>query len=106
MRRLVAIAAFVLLGVGVGATALAAEPVGPSGSTFDGAVVCGTNHNFLQAPIVVHNDTEGAEVCSNELGTRVILQSNKRPTIGPLHGPAYLHADVYNTHVLDLPLIP
>jgi hypothetical protein len=101
MRRVVAVAAFAALAFGVGGQAFAAEPVGPSGSTFGGTVVCGHDNTFLDAPVVVYNGYNGLEVCSDELGTRAIVQSNY---VQPIFLPDYVHADAGNTHVIHLDL--
>jgi hypothetical protein len=102
MRRLIAVGAFVALGLGVTGSAMAAEPVGPSGSTFDGTTVtCGHTNTFLDAPVVVYNGYNGLEVCSDTLNTRAWVQSNY---VQPIFLPDYVHADVYGTHALHLDL--
>jgi hypothetical protein len=69
LRRLLTIAATVLLAGGLSAPAFAAFAPGgpgPSGSTFSGnQVTCGHDNTFLDSPIVVYNDGRGAEVCSD-----------------------------------------
>jgi hypothetical protein len=103
MRRLVAVSAFVLIGLGVGGQVSAAEPEGPSGSTFNGTTVtCGHDNTFLDAPVVVYNGRNGLEVCSDEANTRAWVQSNYKK---PIFLPDYVHADVYGTHAahVDLP---
>ncbi len=101
MRRLIAVSAFVALGLGVSGTALAAEPVGPSGSVFTDAVHCGHTNTFLDAPVVVYNGYNGLEVCADALNTRAWVQSNY---VQPIFLPDYVHADVYGTHVIHLDL--
>jgi hypothetical protein len=99
MRKVIAVAAFVLVSIGVAGPALA-DPVGPSGSTFNGVIVCGHTDTFLDAPVVVYNGYNGLEVCADGVA-RAWVQSNYQQ---PIFLPDYVHADVASSHVLHLDL--
>ena len=102
MRRFIAALCIAAPVIGLAGTAIAAEPVGTSGSTFTDKVRCGHTNTFIDSgALTVANYYDGLEVCSSALGSRAFIQSNYKK---PIYLPSYVHADVLNTHVLHLPL--
>ncbi len=69
MRRSLLVAMIALLPLALGGAANAfpqSGPPGGSGSTFvNGVITCGHTNTFLDAPVVVYNDGQGVEVCSD-----------------------------------------
>ena len=103
MRRFIAVTALVVAALGSAQVAIAQEPVGPSGSTFDGTTVtCGHENTLIDDPFVLRNGYNGLEICSDDLNSRVFIASNQK---GPIYLPDYAHADLGGSHVahIDLP---
>ena len=112
MRKTVVIAALIVGLFGFGGVAHADEPVGSSGSTFDGEQVhCGTRNTFLDDPVTIANDGHGLEVCSDSLPVQGRVFLYHTPGSGLFHID-FLHADgdadnpapLPQGHVLHIPI--
>ncbi len=94
MRKLVAVVAFVAMGIGMTGTAVADDRRGPSASQAPNAdVQCGHFNTILDAPVVVYNGFAGLEVCHDSIGRAFIMSNWEDPNRGAIYLPNYVHVD-------------